>query len=131
MVGNAGWRLHRIVELQTRVRGGFEPLIESESRILLGPRYAVVLVELRCPAAVADFVFLSWIIQPCPEASEAKPQCWPHVIMDKHLTYRHGLRQVEDVLHVSLFFMCLPRALRYNAGAGSAYGRILDVRQRK
>jgi hypothetical protein len=50
--------------------------------------------------------------------------------VDEHFAYRHCLGQVENVLHVTLL-ICLPGALRYNAGAGSAYGRILDARQRK
>jgi hypothetical protein len=85
-----------------------ELLIGSKSSALPGPRHAVVLAQPRCPAAVADFVPLSWIVQPCPEAGEAKPQRRPHVIMDKHFANRQGLRQVENVLHVA-FLMCLPR----------------------
>ncbi len=52
------------------------------------------------------------------------------MIMDEHFAYRHCFRQVENILHVTILIF-LPAALRYNAGAGSAYGRILDVRQRK
>jgi hypothetical protein len=92
------------------------------------PRHAVVLAQLRCPAAMADFVILPGLIQPCPEAGEPKLQRWPHVIMDKHFARRHRLRHVEDVLHVTLL-MCFPRARawRYNAGAGSAYGLLVDA----
>lgn len=88
----------------------------SRSRVSLGARHAVVLAQLRCPAAVADFVSLSWIVQPCPEACEPKPRRWSHVIMDKHFVSRHRLRHVEDVFHMTLLmgFSCA-RAWRYNA----------------
>jgi hypothetical protein len=100
---------------QAPVRGGsapdvifcVEPLIGSDASTLFGPRHAVVLAQLWRPPAIADFVVLSWIVQPCPEASEAELQRRPHVIMDKHFAYRHGVRQVENVLHISL--PCGPR----------------------